>query len=421
MKRIQWIGLLLILVVIGFSTFISLPQTETFLGRDTVLRQGLDLQGGVRLVYQLDLSETGSEDRQEAIESTRRVIERRVNATGVAEPLIQPSRVGTNFAVVVELPGVRDVNEAIDLIGRTAQLEFKELDPASAEGQPNWLPTGLTGKQLRRASVTFEPTTNAPQISLQFDADGQRIFGEVTARNNQRPLAIFLDQEMLSAPTVQETITTGEAVISGQFTIQEVRDTTNLLNAGALDVPISLVEQRTIGATLGEESIKASLIAGAIGLALVALFMLINYGLAGLIAILALIGYTLITYAIFKLVPVTMTLSGIAGFVLSIGMAVDANILIFERMREELRRDKDLRIAMEEGFRRAWPSVRDSNAATLITCGILFFTTTGSVRGFALTLAIGVFVSLFSSITASRSFLRLAAQSAILSRGVEKI
>jgi preprotein translocase subunit SecD len=421
MRRNFWVGLVLILALIGLSAYVSMPSTKSFLGRSVELREGLDLQGGVRLVYQLDLSQTAQSEKSQALESTRNVMERRVNSTGVAEPLIQPSNIGTNESLIVELPGIKDVQEAIDLIGKTAQLEFKEYDPNSDANDPKWLATGLTGKQLTKATVTFDQTTNKPQISLQFNADGAKLFGDITARNVNNPLAIFLDNELLSAPNVQEKISSGQAVITGQFTLQEAKNIVNLLNAGALDVPIKLVEQRTIGATLGEESVKASLVAGLIGLVLVALFMLLNYRWAGFVAILALVSYTLMTFAIIKYVPVTMTLSGIAGFILSVGMAVDANILIFERMREELRAGKNLKIAMEEGFRRAWPSVRDSNAATLITCAILFFTTTGSIRGFALTLAIGVIVSLFSSITISRTFLRLSTLSNLFSRGVEKI
>jgi preprotein translocase subunit SecD len=216
-------------------------------------------------------------------------------------------------------------------------------------------------------------------------------------------------------------ISAGEAVISGNFTIAEVRSITNLLNAGALDVPIKLIEQRTVGATLGEESVKHSLVAGVIGLALVIVFMLINYRIAGLVAVLALIGYALITVAFYKYIPVTLTLSGIAGFILSIGMAVDANILIYERLREEIGEGKSLPVAMQEAFRRAWPSVRDSNAATLITCAILYFTTTGSIKGFAVTLALGVLISLFSSITLSRSFLRLFAMNSWVKRGLAKL
>jgi preprotein translocase subunit SecD len=413
-----WLNLIFILAVIGISIFIALPGTSNFLGRQVEVRQGLDLQGGVRLVYELDYSNTAAGERGQALDSTVGVIERRVNSTGVTEPTIQPGKIGNRDVVTIELPGIEDVNEAIDLIGRTAQLEFREL---GNEESQQWLPTGLSGEQLDNATVTFDPTTNKPQVGLKFDSEGARLFGQITERNVGRPLAIFLDEEIISAPNVEQKIVEGEAVITGDFTVQEVRELSTLLNAGALDVPIKLVEQRTVGATLGEESVKKSLVAGLLGLVLVAIFMLINYRLAGLVAVLALFGYAAITLAIFKFIPVTLTLAGIAGFILSIGMAVDANILIFERLREELASGRELKYALSEAFRRAWPSVRDSNAATLITCAILFFNTTGSVRGFALTLAIGVMVSMFSSITASRNFLRLFSRIPLLARGLEKI
>ncbi len=421
MNRSFWVGLLLILAIIGLFGYIAHPTTENFLGRNLPVRQGLDLQGGVRLAYELDLSKTAESERSNAIESTRQVIERRVNSTGVAEPLIQPAKVGTTNTVVVELPGITDVQQAINLIGQTAQLEFRELDLSSSPDDPKWLPTNLSGKQLKRASVTFDQTTNAPQVGLQFNDDGKLLFGEITGRNVGKQVAIFLDEQILSAPTVQQKIDTGDAIITGQFTILEVKELVSLLNAGALDVPIKLIEQHTVGATLGVDSVKNSLVAGLVGLILVGLFMIFNYRLAGLIAVLALTSYGLITLALFKIIPVTLTLAGLAGFILSIGMAVDANILIFERLREEIREGKGLKIALEEAFRRAWPSVRDSNASTIITCVILYYTTTGSVRGFAFTLALGVIVSLFSSITASRVFLRILTMFKIGERQLEKI
>lgn len=418
MRKNFWIGFTFIVATIAVAVYAAWPSTTTLLGRSNVIRQGLDLQGGVRLVYELDLSNTEAAQKNNALESTRNVIERRVNTTGVAEPIIQPSKVGSAETIAVELPGITDVQQAVDLIGRTAQLDFREQSSANPD---DWIATGLTGKQLSSAAVTFEPTTNAPQISLQFNDEGKSLFAEITGRNVGNPVAIFLDGEVLSAPTVQERITAGEAVITGQFSLPDAREIVSLLNAGALDVPIKLIEQRTVGATLGEESVKKSLVAGVIGLVLVVLFMLINYRAAGFAAVLALAGYTAIVLALFKIIPVTLTLAGIAGFILSIGMAVDANILIFERMREELKEGRDLKLAMEEGFKRAWPSVRDSNMATIITSAILFFTTTGLVRGFALTLALGVLVSLYSSITASRAFLRLFANLGVLRRSLEKI
>src|SRR3989344_2202852 len=268
MRRSFWVGVLLILAVIGLSGYISYPATGKFLGRNLPVRQGLDLQGGVRLAYELDLSKTAESEKSNAIESTRQVIERRVNSTGVSEPLIQPAKIGTTNTVVVELPGVKDVQQAIDLIGKTAQLEFKEQGSA----QDQWLPTGLNGKQLKRAQVSFDQTTNAPQVGLQFNDDGKRLFGEITERNVGKQVAIYLDDQVLSAPTVQQKIDGGDAVITGQFTINQVKQLVSLLNAGALDVPIKLIEQHTVGATLGTESVKKSLVAGIIGLILVALF-----------------------------------------------------------------------------------------------------------------------------------------------------
>lgn len=419
MRRNFWIGLVLILALIGIAGFVAWPTTTKFLGRPVAVRQGLDLQGGVRLVYQLDLSKTAKADVQSAIDSTVQVMNNRVNSTGASEPVITPGKTlkGENI-ITVELPGIKDVQSAIDLIGKTAQLDFREQDSRDAT---KFIPTGLSGKQLSKATVTFDQNTNAPQISLQFNSDGAKLFGDITTRNIGKPVGIFLDDQELSAPTVQAAITSGQAVITGQFTIAQVRQLTTLLNAGALDVPLKQTSQQTVGATLGAESVKKSLVAGVIGLGLVMLFMIFNYQLAGLVAVLALVSYTVITFALFKWIPVTLTLAGIAGFILSIGMAVDANILIFERMREELRSGRELKMAMEEGFRRAWPSVRDSNASTLITSGILYATTTGLVRGFALTLAIGVLVSLFSSITISRTFLRLFSRGVVFQKWLAKV
>ncbi|HSX42097.1 MAG TPA: protein translocase subunit SecD [Candidatus Saccharimonadales bacterium] len=419
MRRNFWIGLVLILALIGLAGYISWPTTTKFLNHSVSVRQGLDLQGGVRLVYQLDLSKTAKSDVANAIQSTVQVMERRVNATGASEPVITPGKTlkGENI-ITVELPGIKDVQSAIDLIGKTAQLDFREED---SKDSSKFIPTGLSGKQLSKATVTFDQNTNVPQISLQFNADGSRLFGDITTRNVNKPIGIFLDNQELSAPNVSEPITSGQAVITGRFTIAQVRQLTTLLNAGALDVPLKQTSQQTVGATLGADSVKKSLVAGVIGLSLVMLFMIFNYRLAGFVAVLALVGYTLITFALFKWIPVTLTLAGIAGFILSIGMAVDANILIFERMREELRQGRELKIAMEEGFRRAWPSVRDSNASTLITSGILYATTTGLVRGFALTLAIGVLVSLFSSITLSRTFLRLFSRGVVFQKWLAKV
>ncbi|HTM68109.1 MAG TPA: protein translocase subunit SecD [Candidatus Binatia bacterium] len=270
-----------------------------------------------------------------------------------------------------------------------------------------WKNTQLSGKNLKRATLQFQTTTNEPQVSLEFNDEGKKLFGEITERNVGKPVGIFLDGQPISVPTVQEPIREGRAVISGNFTIKEAKDLVRRLNAGALPVPISLESQQSVGASLGRESLDMSLKAGLIGFLIVALFMLLYYRLPGLIAIAALGLYTAMNLALYKLIPVTLSLSGIAGFILSVGMAVDANVLIFERMKEELLRGRTLQSAIDEGFKRAWNSIRDSNFTSLISCAILFYTSSSLIKGFALNLALGVLVSMFSAITVSRTLLRL--------------
>lgn len=379
--------------------------------KELKIHEGLDLQGGAHLVFELDTSGLQSKDVSTATQSVVNVIDRRVNALGVAEPVIQGAKVSGKQAVIVELPGVTDVNEAINLIGKTAQLKFMEENPEAtntSNSQDLWKDTGLTGAHLRRADVQFDKNTGEPQVAIQFDSEGTKLFADITRNNLQKPVAIELDGEIISAPTVQSAIENGQAIITGKFTIDEAKKLAIELNAGALPVPIKLVEQRTIGPTLGSESVQKSLMAGLIGLLLVALFMIIYYRVPGLLAILALFVYTLVVLSLFKLIPITLTLAGIAGFILSVGMAVDANILIFERTKEELATGKTIGLSIEEGFRRAWPSIRDSNFSSLITCAILYYGTTGLVRGFAVTLAVGILVSMFTAIIVTRTFLRLA-------------
>ncbi|MEK7167228.1 MAG: protein translocase subunit SecD, partial [Patescibacteria group bacterium] len=274
--------------------------------------------------------------------------------------------------------------------------------------QDPWQYTGLTGKQLKKASLEFDPNTSEPQVSLEFDKQGKELFGEITKKNIEKPVAIFLDGAPISIPVVREAITTGQAVISGNFSLPEAQELVKRLNAGALPVPIKLVSQQTIGPSLGKISIQESLKAGIIGLILVALYMILFYRFKGFLSVIALGIYTAIVLAIFKLIPVTLTLAGISGFILSIGMAVDANILIFSRIREELKAGKPRDLAIEEGFRRAWLSIRDSNVSTLITCFILYWFGTSMIRGFGITLSIGVLVSMFSAITITRTLLILS-------------
>lgn len=378
--------------------------------RDLNIKLGLDLQGGTHLVYQADMTNTPEADRGTAAEAARNNIEKRINLLGVSESIIETSKVGGDYRLIVELPGVKDVNQAIGIIGQTAQLDFRETKVATPSSEKDFTSTGLTGKDLKLAQVQFQSSKQGlsqPVVSLQFSPEGTKKFADVTSRNIGKQVAIFLDEQVVTAPVVQTTISDGQAVITGNFTVDTAKALTIQLNAGALPVPIKLIEQRNIGATLGQDSIKKSLVAGVIGLVTVALFMIANYGIKGLLADIALTVYVLVFTAIIKLIPITLTLAGIAGFILSIGMAVDANILIFERMKEELRKKRPLAVAMELGFSRAWNSIRDSNASSLITAGILFWFGTGAVRGFALTLAVGIGVSLFTAITVTKTLLRL--------------
>jgi protein-export membrane protein SecD len=266
--------------------------------------------------------------------------------------------------------------------------------------------TQLSGKNLKRATVIFDPQTGEPTVQLTWNAEGDKLFGDITGANIGKPLGIFLDGQLISAPTVQSKITGGTAVISGNFTLEETKTLARRLNAGALPVPITLITQQTVDATLGSTSLQKSLFAGMIGFLAVVIFMLLAYRLPGLMAALALCVYTALTLGVFKTVGVTMTLAGIAGFILSIGMAVDANVLIFERVKEELRNNRTVGEALSEGFKRAWNSIRDSNISSLITCGILIWFGTSTVRGFALTLAIGILVSMFTAIVVTRNFMR---------------
>lgn len=527
-------GIIILTVLAGVVDYPKGPDIAIKdYNKELKVHLGLDLQGGTHLVYEADTSQIIEEDRVEALEGVRDVIERRVNAFGVSEPLVQTNKSGEAWRVIVELPGVTDVNEAIQMIGETPLLEFKEegeppelteeekaaiqvynedaksrveeilqqaLDPnidfaelakeksegpsaenggdldffgrgvmdvafeeaafagavgevypelvqsqfgyhvikvtdkkteANEEGEeeeqvrashilvrtqseepsesmfPNFVNTGLSGQQLERAEVAFNPNTGIPEVSLEFDDEGKQLFGEITERNVGKLVAIYLDGSPISIPRVNEPIKEGRAVISGEFTINEAKELARRLNAGALPVPITLMSQQNIGPTLGEVSVQKSIFAGLLGLVIVMLFMIIYYRLPGVLSAIALVMYSLIVLAIFKLWPVVLTLAGVAGFILSVGMAIDANVLIFERVREELRSGKPLLSAVEDGFKRAWLSIRDSNVSSLITCIILAWFGTSLIRGFAITLAVGILVSMFSAITITRTFLRL--------------
>lgn len=388
--------------------------------RDLEIKKGIDLAGGTHLVFRADMTGVDEDNREAALLSVKNNIERRVNLFGVSEPVIQTSKYDKEYRLLVELPGIKDINTAIDLIGQTAQLDFRELKPEATQAAKfsDFQSTGLTGKDLVISRVQFDPNTGQPEVNLKFNSEGAKKFAEITTRNVNKPLAIFLDQlPVTNPPLVKEPITNGEAVISGDFTVDQAKQLSIQLNAGALPVPIDIIEQKNIGASLGEESIQKSLRAGVIGLIMVSFFMAAYYGRLGILADLGLVIYGLLTLSLYKLIPVVLTLPGIAGFILSIGMAVDSNILIFERMKEEIRAGRLRQIAMELGFGRAWDSIRDANICTLITSFILFnpfnwsfFNSSGLVRGFALTLGLGVLLSLFTGIVVTRTILRTFAR-----------
>jgi preprotein translocase subunit SecD len=368
----------------------------------TPFRLGLDLLGGVHLVYQADLSQVPEAERADAMNGIRDVVDRRVNFFGVAEPLVQ---VSGDDRLIVELAGIQDINSAIKLIGETPFVEFKELQ---GEGDTAELvSTGLNGRHVKRAQLGFDPQFGSPLVNLELTDEGKDLFAQITKRNIGKQVAIFLDGALISAPVVQVEITTGQAVISGGLGVEEARLLATRLNSGALPVPIHLISQQLVGASLGAESINASLKAAVWGLILVAIFMVAFYRLPGFLAVLALCIYIIINLAIFKLLGVTLTLAGIAGFILSLGMSVDANVLIFSRMREEIKAGKSVLNAVAEGFSRAWLSIRDSHVTTIISSVVLYVFTTSIVKGFALTLGIGVVVSLFSAVVVTHAFLRL--------------
>lgn len=382
---------------------------------------GLDLAGGSHVVLEADMNGIPLSDRSSALESAKEVIERRVNFFGVSEPVVQSSVSEKNYRVIVELPGVGDVEQAIALIGQTARLDFREFiktptasDSAALFALENTKSVGINGKDLKRAALEYSQQTGEPEVAIEFTADGSKKFGEVTTRLKGKQLAIFLDSFPITAPVVQTAITDGKAIISGSFTKDTAKALALQLNAGALPVPVSVVERRTVGATLGAESVVKSVRAGLVGLSLVAFFMVLQYGRLGVLADCALILYGLLSFGVFRLLGITLTLPGIAGFILSIGMAVDSNILIFERYKEELRGGKPWAIAIEQAFGKAWDSIRDANFTTIITTLILynpgnwqFLPSSGLVRGFAATLLIGVLISLFTGIVASRTFIRV--------------
>jgi preprotein translocase subunit SecD len=354
------------------SPVISLTRPIVF-ERDLLVKQGLDLRGGTEVTLEADMTEVSEGDRTDALESAREVIARRVDLYGVAESTIKTAISGDSYRILAALPGVSNPQEALALIGQTATLEFAEIPVATdAATFTDLRPTGLTGKDLKKSSVGFDPQNGKPQINLEFTEEGGRMFGEITSRNIGKQVWILLDGQILTDPVVEQAILDGHAVINGDYTLEGAKNMVITLNAGALPVPISVLKQQNIAPTLGEISVSKSLTAGAVGLSLVALFMILNYGWLGFIAVIGLVIYGLLTLAVYKLVPITITLPGLAGFILSIGMAVDSNILIFERMKEETRKGNEWGRSMELGFGRAWDAIKDANIATLITTFVLF-------------------------------------------------
>lgn len=419
-KRISAIVLLVVGILLGTFVHYSELPGNGFISKFP-FKLGLDLSGGTHLVYQADTSKIPASDVVGAMESLKMVIESRINAFGVAEPIIQTEK-GTVGGVqiqklIVELPGVTDVNKAVDLIGKTPVLEFKtEKALSSAAVNANASTTDayaveyetspLTGRFLESARVEFDPNTRQPLVSLVFNEEGKKLFGQLTTANIGKTIAIFLDGRAISTPVVQTAITDGKAVISGRFTPTEARDLARDLKYGALPVPIELIGTQSIGASLGVDALHASVAAGIWGLVIISIFLLFWYRLPGVLAIISLGLYTVITLTLFKLFGIVLTSAGLAGFIISIGMAVDGNILIFERMKEELARGLSVEDAIKEGFARAWLSIRDSNTSSIITGLILFFTATSPlIKGFALVFILGVVVSMFTAITVSRTLL----------------
>jgi preprotein translocase subunit SecD len=432
-KKVYFIvlGILVLAFLAGNLVYPQLLKFPKF--PEVPFKLGLDLQGGTHLIYEADLSQVEKEDYTSSMQGLRDVIERRVNLFGVEEPVVQTQETAGTYKLIVELAGIKDPAEAIEMIGQTPYLEFMKERPAEevekiqekrqeVEGKSveemqsieDWElafedvfePTGLTGKYLEKAEVGFDQTTSRPLILLQFNSEGADLFEEITTENVGKVLAIYIDGMPISAPTVQEPISGGKAQITGDFALEEARTLARNLNAGALPVPITLISQQSVGPTLGAISLKESLKAGIIGFLAVIVFMVLFYRLPGLLASLALIIYIAFLLSLFKVIPVTLTLAGIGGFILSIGMAVDANVLIFARMKEELKAGKSFGQVVEEGFNRAWPSIRDGNLTTLIVAAILFSFGTSFVKGFALTLSLGILISMFSAIVITKNFLK---------------
>ena len=416
------IGAALLLIIgafLGYAIYASDNIQGSYFNKFP-FQLGLDLNGGTHLTYKADVSKLAKGDVNSSMQSLRDVIERRVNLFGVTEPTVQVetggalSGQGTDYRLAVELPGVTDVKKAVDLIGITPQLEFriatdaykKATSTANLKLDEAFASTGLDGKYLQHAAVEIDQTTHQPTVALTFNSEGNALFAKITKENVSNVLAIFLDGQPITTPVIRQEITDGRAQISGNFDTKSAQELVRNLNYGALPVPIELLSTQSVGPTLGAKVLHAGIFSGMIAFIVISVFLLVWYRLPGLVAIMALVLYTILNLVIFKLLHVTLTAAGIAGFILSIGMAVDANILIFERTKEELKKGRALEDSIREGFHRAWSSIRDSNSSSIITAAVLYYFAASSVvKGFALIFGIGVLTSMFTAITASRTLL----------------
>ncbi len=424
--RILAIFILLVTFFIGFFVYKNEPALSKSEDVKYPFSLGLDLAGGTQIIYRADISELDESEVDDAMETLKTVIERRINPLGQEETNVQIQEASFanqgEYRILIELPGVTNVTEAKKQIGETPILEFKllrddidisSLDPETVTFDQMYVPTELTGRYLDSASLQFVPSgaqggyapSNQSIVALQFNEEGEALFSKITRENIGRELAIFLDGVPISNPIIREEITGGEAIISGDFTPEQAKELAKQLTFGALPVPIEEIGTQTIGASLGSAAIDAGIRAGLIGLGILCVFFLFWYRVPGLIAMISLVVYGLTMFALMKIIPITVTAAGIAGFIISLGVAVDANVLISERLKEELKGGKTLKEAIEEGFDRAWFSIRDSNISGIITAVILFWFGSNLIKGFAMTFGIGIIISMVSAITVTRIFL----------------
>ena len=399
-----------------FNATISSPTlTIGSWTRDLELKLGLDLRGGTEVTLEADMANIAEVDRKDALDSVREVIARRVDMYGVAEATVKTITSGGNYRLSVAMPGIDNPDEALALIGSTAKLDFRELpkDATDSATYADFVTTDLSGSDLKRATVSFNPETGDPEVSLQFSEEGGKKFESLTEKNVGKPIGIFMDDMPLSAPIVQTKIVGGTAVINGTFTLEEVQNIVLTLNAGALPVSVKILKQQNVAPSLGEGSVRASLTAGGVGLALVALFMILNYGALGFVASIGLIFYGILTLALYKLIPITLTLPGLAGFILSIGMAVDSNILIFERMREAFRSGETTDKAIKIGFEKSWTAIWDSHITSLTSAVILYIFGISMIKGFGFMLGLGIVLSLFTAMWVSRVLILMVAKTRV--------